>query len=70
MAPDKSKSSLERVLVLEVARVTEVAAIAAAKLVGRGNEKAADKAAVDAMRSELGRVNIRGTVVIVVVIVW
>jgi fructose-1,6-bisphosphatase II / sedoheptulose-1,7-bisphosphatase len=64
MAADKAKSSLERVLVLEVARVTEAAAIAAAKLVGRGNEKAADKAAVDAMRHELGRVSIRGTVVI------
>ena len=39
---------------LEVARVTEAAAIAAAQLRGRGNEKAADKAAVDAMRRELG----------------
>jgi fructose-1,6-bisphosphatase II / sedoheptulose-1,7-bisphosphatase len=55
---------LERILVLEVARVTEAAAIAAAQLRGRGNEKAADKAAVDAMRRELGRVEIRGTVVI------
>jgi fructose-1,6-bisphosphatase II / sedoheptulose-1,7-bisphosphatase len=55
---------LERVLVLEVARVTEAAAIAAARLRGRGNEKAADKAAVDAMRRELGRVSINGTVVI------
>jgi fructose-1,6-bisphosphatase II / sedoheptulose-1,7-bisphosphatase len=55
---------LERVLVVEVARVTEAAAIAAAKFRGRGNEKAADKAAVDAMRQELGRVNIRGRVVI------
>jgi fructose-1,6-bisphosphatase II / sedoheptulose-1,7-bisphosphatase len=55
---------LERVLVLEVARVTEAAAIAAARLRGRGNEKAADKAAVDAMRRELGRVSIAGTVVI------
>jgi fructose-1,6-bisphosphatase II / sedoheptulose-1,7-bisphosphatase len=44
--------------------VTEAAAIAAARLRGRGNEKAADKAAVDAMRRELGRVNIRGRVVI------
>ena len=51
-------------LVLEVARVTEAAAIAAARLRGRGNEKAADKAAVDAMRRELGRVSIQGTVVI------
>ncbi|MET0409118.1 MAG: class II fructose-bisphosphatase [Hyphomicrobium sp.] len=55
---------LDRILVLELARVTEAAAIAAAYLVGRGNEKAADKAAVDAMRRELGRVEIRGTVVI------
>ncbi len=55
---------LDRVLVLEVARVTEAAAIAAARLRGRGNEKAADKAAVDAMWRELGRLAIRGTVVI------
>ncbi len=55
---------LERILVLEVARVTEAAAVAAARLRGRGNEKAADKAAVDAMRRELGRVSIDGTVVI------
>jgi fructose-1,6-bisphosphatase II / sedoheptulose-1,7-bisphosphatase len=63
MAKD-SDSWLDRVLVLEVARVTEAAAIAAARLRGRGNEKAADKAAVDAMRRELGRVSIQGTVVI------
>ena len=51
MAKDNGKPhGLERVLVLEVARVTEAAAIAAARLRGRGNEKAADKAAVDAMR--------------------
>ena len=59
-----ASSGLDRILVLEVARVTEVAAIAAAKFRGRGNNKAADKAAVDAMRKELGRVNIRGKVVI------
>jgi fructose-1,6-bisphosphatase II / sedoheptulose-1,7-bisphosphatase len=64
MAGERSKNGLDRVLVLEVARVTEAAAIAAARLRGRGNEKAADKAAVDAMRRELGRVNIRGRVVI------
>ena len=64
MATERSKNGLDRVLVLEVARVTEAAAIAAARLRGRGNEKAADKAAVDAMRRELGRVNIRGRVVI------
>jgi fructose-1,6-bisphosphatase II / sedoheptulose-1,7-bisphosphatase len=55
---------LDRVLVLEVARVTEAAAIAAARLRGRGDEKAADKAAVDAMRKELGKVHIKGRVVI------
>ncbi len=55
---------LDRVLVLEVGRVTEAAAIAAARLRGRGNEKAADKAAVDAMRRELASLNINGTVVI------
>ncbi len=59
-----ARGGLDRVLVLEVARVTEVAAIAAARLRGRGNEKAADKAAVDAMRRELGNLAIRGTVVI------
>jgi fructose-1,6-bisphosphatase II / sedoheptulose-1,7-bisphosphatase len=61
---DNGDQWLDRVLVLEVTRVTEAAAIAAAKLRGRGNEKAADKAAVDAMRRELGRVSVRGTVVI------
>ncbi|HEY7669355.1 MAG TPA: class II fructose-bisphosphatase [Hyphomicrobium sp.] len=58
------KSGLDRVLVLEVTRVTEAAAIAAARLRGRGHEKAADKAAVDAMRRELAKLAIRGTVVI------
>jgi fructose-1,6-bisphosphatase II / sedoheptulose-1,7-bisphosphatase len=57
-------AGLDRVLVLEVARVTEAAAIAAARLRGRGDEKAADGAAVDAMRKELAKVNIRGRVVI------
>ncbi len=60
----KKSAGLDRVLVLEVARVTEAAAIAAARLTGRGNEKAADKAAVDAMRRELGKVQIKGRVVI------
>ena len=55
---------LDRVLVLEVARVTEAAAIAAARLRGRGDEKAADKAAVDAMRRELSKIHIKGRVVI------
>jgi fructose-1,6-bisphosphatase II / sedoheptulose-1,7-bisphosphatase len=64
MSGENVKSGLDRVLVLEVARVTEAAAIAAARLRGRGHEKAADKAAVDAMRRELARLSIRGTVVI------
>lgn len=64
MALETTNGGLERVLVLEVTRVTEAAAIAAARFRGRGNEKAADKAAVDAMRRELALCNIRGTVVI------
>jgi fructose-1,6-bisphosphatase II / sedoheptulose-1,7-bisphosphatase len=64
MSGEKVRSGLDRVLVLEVARVTEAAAIAAARLRGRGQEKAADKAAVDAMRRELAKLSIRGTVVI------
>ena len=64
MAKVEQRSGLDRVLVLEVARVTEAAAIAAARLRGRGDEKAADKAAVDAMRKELGKVHIKGRVVI------
>src|SRR5881392_3599033 len=56
--------ALERVLTLELVRVTERAAVAAARLTGRGNEKAADQAAVDAMRRELNKLPIHGTVVI------
>jgi fructose-1,6-bisphosphatase II / sedoheptulose-1,7-bisphosphatase len=55
---------LDRVLVLEMVRVTEAAAVAASKLVGRGNEKAADHAAVEAMRAALNSLDIDGTVVI------
>jgi fructose-1,6-bisphosphatase II / sedoheptulose-1,7-bisphosphatase len=55
---------LDRVLVLEVARVTEAAAIAAARFRGRGDEKAADGAAVDAMRKELAKIHVKGRVVI------
>src|SRR6201999_4055136 len=55
---------LERVLSIEIVRVTERAAVAAARLRGRGNEKAADQAAVDAMRRELNKLPIDGTVVI------
>jgi fructose-1,6-bisphosphatase II / sedoheptulose-1,7-bisphosphatase len=55
---------LERVLTLEIVRVTERAAVSAARLRGHGNEKAADQAAVDAMRRELNKLPIEGTVVI------
>ena len=59
-----ASSVLDRVLVLEMVRVTEAAAIAASKLVGRGNEKAADAAAVEAMREALNGLYMDGTVVI------
>ena len=55
---------LDRVLVLEMVRVTEAAAIGAAKLIGRGDEKAADAAAVEAMRAALNELAMDGTVVI------
>ena len=55
---------LERNLALEAVRVTEAAALSASRLMGRGDEKAADQAAVDAMRQALNSLNIQGTVVI------
>ena len=55
---------LDRVLVLEMVRVTEAAAIAASRLVGRGDEEAADAAAVEAMREAFDTLAIDGTVVI------
>jgi fructose-1,6-bisphosphatase II / sedoheptulose-1,7-bisphosphatase len=55
---------MDRNLALEVVRVTEAAALAASRLMGRGDEKAADQAAVDAMRYALNSLAIEGTVVI------
>jgi fructose-1,6-bisphosphatase II / sedoheptulose-1,7-bisphosphatase len=55
---------LDRVLVLEMVRVTEAAAVAASRLIGRGDEKAADHAAVEAMRAALNELPMDGTVVI------
>jgi fructose-1,6-bisphosphatase II / sedoheptulose-1,7-bisphosphatase len=55
---------LERILSLEIVRVTERAAVAAARLRGHGKSKASDQAAVDAMRRELNKLPIDGTVVI------
>ena len=62
--PDPTKSTLDRVLVLEMVRVTENAAIACSRLIGRGDEKAADAAAVEAMRDALNELDFDGTVVI------
>ena len=59
-----ASSGLDRILTLELVRVTEAAAVAAARLRGCGDEKAADQVAVDAMRNELNRLPISGTVVI------
>ena len=55
---------LERILTLELVRVTERAAVSSARLRGHGQEKAADQAAVDAMRRELNKLPIQGTIVI------
>src|SRR6266487_4163318 len=56
--------TLDRNLALEAVRVTEAAALSASRLMGRGDEKAADQAAVDAMRHALNGLTIDGTVVI------
>jgi fructose-1,6-bisphosphatase II len=55
---------MDRNLALEVVRVTEVAALACARIMGRGDEKACDQAAVDAMRRAFNDLRINGTVVI------
>ena len=60
----QTENVLDRVLVLEMVRVTEAAAVAAAQLVGRGDEKAADAAAVEAMRRAFDDLYMDGTVVI------
>lgn len=57
-------TGMDRNLALEVVRVTEAAALAASRLMGRGDERAADQVAVDAMRSALNSLSIAGTVVI------
>ncbi len=54
----------DRMLSLGLARVSEAAALASARLIGRGDEKAADQAAVDAMRTQLNALDIQGVVVI------
>ena len=54
----------DRMLSLGLARVSEAAALASAHLIGRGDEKAADQAAVNAMRDQLNLLDIKGVVVI------
>ena len=54
----------DRLLSLGLARVSEAAAQASARLIGRGDEKAADQAAVNAMRDQLNMLDIKGVVVI------
>ncbi len=56
--------SMDRNLSLEAVRVTEAAALASSRTIGRGDEKAADKAAVDAMREALNSLSMQGSVVI------
>jgi fructose-1,6-bisphosphatase II / sedoheptulose-1,7-bisphosphatase len=58
------KEFQDRMLSLGLARVSEAAALASAKLIGRGDEKAADQAAVNAMREQLNLLDIAGVVVI------
>ncbi|EDP64436.1 fructose-1,6-bisphosphatase [alpha proteobacterium BAL199] len=61
---DAEVFTMDRNLALDAVRVTEAAALAASRLMGRGDEKAADQAAVDAMRTALNNLEIDGTVVI------
>ena len=60
----KPSNALDRLLVLEMVRVTEAAAVGASKLIGRGDERAADHAAVEAMRNALNELDLDGTIVI------
>ena len=60
--PIMRDAKMDRNLALEAVRVTEAAALAASRLMGRGDEKAADQAAVDAMRRALNSLHIEGTV--------
>ena len=64
VSPVSPTTLLDRILSIEIVRVTERAAVAAARLSGRGNEKDADQAAVDAMRREMNKLPIDGTIVI------
>jgi fructose-1,6-bisphosphatase II / sedoheptulose-1,7-bisphosphatase len=62
--PEQKEIFADRLLSLGLARVSEAAAIASARLIGSGDEKSADQAAVDAMRTQLNMLDIKGVVVI------
>jgi fructose-1,6-bisphosphatase II / sedoheptulose-1,7-bisphosphatase len=62
--PQSDVGAMDRMLTLELVRVTERAAIAAAAARGRGDEQVADQAAVDAMWRELNRLEVRGRIVV------
>ncbi|MDH3665502.1 MAG: class II fructose-bisphosphatase [Paracoccaceae bacterium] len=64
MTADNQVTFQDRMLSLGLARVSEAAAIASSRLIGRGDEKAADAAATEAMRTQLNMLDIKGTVVI------
>jgi fructose-1,6-bisphosphatase II len=64
LSPDPTRARPDRNLALELVRVTEYAALAAARLVGMGDKEAADQAAVDAMRQMLETIQMDGVVVI------
>ena len=64
MSKAQAKTELDRALALDIVRVTEAAAVAAALWRGRGNEAAADEAAATAMYRELARLPIEGVVVV------
>ena len=64
MEPDSKWDFQDRMLSLGLARVSEAAAIASAKMIGRGDQKLADQVAVDAMRTQLNLLDVKGTIVI------
>jgi len=64
MVREKSTQSIERNLAMELVRVTEAAALSAGRYMGMGDKNLVDQAAVDAMRSALGRISMDGVVVI------
>lgn len=64
MVREKSTQSIERNLAMELVRVTETAALSAGRYMGMGDKNLVDQAAVDAMRSALGRISMDGVVVI------